>query len=187
MHILAISQGLGFEPASWKAVLRSGIDAFMLREATLSTRELLDLTRRVQDLAPELTLWVNGRLDVALACGTGFHGPEAHPNVPRELVPLSRPLHAPAQTLDRWSSQQLLVSPVHEVPGKGSPWGAAALRSWLDTLPPMGPRLLALGGLEPSRLPDLKHPRLGGIALIRALWASADPASTVEELRNSWV
>ena len=185
MHILAISPGQGFQPESWKSILASGIDAFMIREKQLEARALLDLVRRVQDLGPDLELWVNGRLDVALAAGCGLHAPEAYPEVDGRLPPLSRPLHDEGQWPHRRGSTQLLVAPIFPSPGKGEPWGLLRLHRFLDPLGP-GPRLLALGGVAPENAAALRHPRLDGVALIRPLWESADPRQTVARLRAAW-
>lgn len=186
MHILAISPGQGFEPSRWEAVLHSGIDALMLREKQLEARALLDLARWARERAPGVALWVNGRLDVALAAGCGCHAPEAYPPVPAGLAPLSRPLHALADFPERVQADQLLLSPVFATPGKGAPLGAEGLHRWLDALPPCSGRLLALGGITPGNAAALKHPRLAGVAVIRALWEAPEPARVVAALKGAW-
>lgn len=186
MHLLAISPGTGYVAAAWAAVLRAGLDGFMIRERQLEAGALLDLARRVQDLAPDLELWINGRLDVALAAGCGLHAPEAHPDLPPGLVRLSRPLHAEAQWPERCGCDQLLVAPVLPSPGKGPPWGVPRLHAFLDGVPAVGPRLLALGGVDPVSAQSLANPRLHGVALIRALWDSRTPDRVVEDLRRAW-
>ncbi len=183
MILLAITPGLGFDRESWRSVLRSGVDAFLIREKDLSARKLLDAARWCQDTAPEVALWVAGRLDVALAAGCGLHAPEAYPEVEPDLVALSRPLHDEAQWPGRNSVDQLLVSPVFASPGKGEPWGGARLHQFLDGLPRQGPRILALGGVEPANAPSLRHPRLAGIAAIRPFW-SGDPGGVVARFRG---
>ncbi len=185
MFILAISSGRGFVETRLKTILGSGIDGFMIREKQLETAPLLDFTRRVQDLAPTMELWVNGRLDVALAAGCGLHAPEAYPEVPPGAVLLSRPIHSEGQIQPRIGCRQLLLGPIFTVPGKGAPWGVEGLHQALEGIPP-GPRVLALGGISPANSMSLRHPRLDGIALIRALMEAPDPARVVEALRQSW-
>ncbi len=185
MFILGISPGYAFDAARWKAVLSSGIDAMMIRERQLEARPLLDLTRWVQDFAPQMEVWVNGRLDVALAAGCGLHAPEAYPEVPSDLLPLSRPIHSADQFPARAGCRQLLPGPIFPVPGKGQPWGVERLHQALDRTP-AGPRLLALGGISPSNSLALRHPRLDGIALIRALMDAPEPIRVVEAFRQSW-
>lgn len=184
MILLAITPGLGFDRTGWRSVLRSGVDAFLIREKGLPARNLLDAARWCQDTAPEVALWVGGRLDVAYAAGCGLHAPEGHPEVPSGLVPLSRPLHAEEQWAARCTADQLLVSPVFPTPGKGEPWGPERFRTFLDGLPATGPSLLALGGIDPLTAAGLRHPRLAGIAAIRPFW-SGDPARTVARFREA--
>ncbi|WP_306591010.1 thiamine phosphate synthase [Geothrix sp. 21YS21S-4] len=183
MILLAVTPGLGFDRDRWASVLRSGVDAFLIREGALSARALLDAARWCQDVAPEVALWMGGRLDVAFAAGCGLHAPERHPEVPAGLVPLSRPLHVEGQWSSRRDCDQLLVSPVFSSPGKGEPWGAGRFRAFLDALPAEGPRILALGGVEPDRMDALRHPRLAGIAAIRPFW-EGDPRRAVAAFRD---
>jgi thiamine monophosphate synthase len=183
MILLAITPGLGFDRVRWRSVLRSGVDAFLLREKDLSARALLDAAHWCQDTAPEVVLWVGGRLDVACAAGCGLHASERHPEVPPGLVPLSRPLHDEHQWAARSAADQLLISPVFSTPGKGEPWGRERLHAFLDGLPETGPRLLALGGIDPLCAARIQHPRLAGIAAIRPFWKD-DPARTVARFRE---
>jgi len=184
MILLAITPGAGFDPGRWKPVLQSGVDAFLIRERDLSARQLLTAARWCQDTAPEVALWVAGRLDVALAAGCGLHAPEAYPDGAAGLARLSRPLHAEDQWAERQTAEQLLVSPVFPSPGKDAPWGVQRLHRFLDGLPPAGPRLLALGGVDPDNAPELSHPRLAGLAAIRPFWAG-DPARVVAAFRRA--
>lgn len=183
MILLAITPGLGFERDRWAAVLHSGVDGFLIREQQLEARALLEAATWCQDTAPEVALWVAGRLDVAFAAGCGLHAPEAHPEVAPGLVPLSRPLHDESQWAGRREADQLLVSPIFPSPGKGAPWGEGRLRRFLEGLPPEGPRVLALGGVDPSNAKAIRHPRLAGIAAIRPFW-EGDPRRVVARFRD---
>ncbi|MBS1767214.1 MAG: thiamine phosphate synthase [Acidobacteria bacterium] len=182
MFLLAITPGRGFDPAAWRAVLASGVDGFLLRERAMEARALLDAARWCQDTAPGVELWVGGRLDVALAAGCGLHAPEAYPELPGDLLPISRPLHGEGQFAARARAKQLLVSPIFETPGKGAPWGIPRLHAFLDGAP-RGPRILALGGVTAENAATLKHPRLDGLALIRGLWDAAPPSEVVARLK----
>ena len=83
----------------------------------------------------------------------------------------------------RRTSDQLLISPIFATPGKGAPWGWERCRTFLDGLPAIGPKLLALGGVDPFNAPLIMHPRLAGIAAIRPFWGG-DPARTVARFRE---
>jgi thiamine monophosphate synthase len=158
----------------------------MIREPQLTVRELLSLARWVRDQAPGLELWVNGRLDVALAAGCGCHAPESYPDPPPGLLPRSRPLHHPDQLPRRAGLDQLILSPIFPVPGKGPAWGPERLRRVLDNLPAPAGRILALGGITPGNAAGLHHPRLDGVALLRALWSTPEPVALVAALRDCW-
>ena len=185
MFILAISPGRGFDAPRLRAILGSGIDGLMIREKQLEARPLLALVWQVQDIAPQVELWVNGRLDVALAGSCGLHAPEAYPEVPSDLLLLSRPIHSEDQIRARIECRQLLLGPIYSVPENGAPWGVERLHQVLDGIP-AGPRVLALGGIAPTNSTGLRHPRLDGIALIRALMDAPDPRRVVEAFRQSW-
>ena len=186
MYILGITSGEGLDPVRWKAVLASGIDGLSIREKQLEAKALLECVQWVRDAAPELPLWVVGRLDVALAGGCGLHAPEAYPEIPPGLVPLSRPLHDPAQFKERLGADQLLIAPIFPVAGKGPAWGPTGLRAALDALPESPCRLLALGGITPLNVAQVRHPRLHGVAMMRSLWKGPDPERAVEQLRSAW-
>jgi len=183
MRLLAITPGLGFARDRWAAVLRAGVDGFLIREKQMDARALLDAVSWCQDTVPEVALWVAGRLDVAFAAGCGLHAPEAHPEVEPGLVPLSRPLHDEGQWASRNRMDQLLISPIFPSPGKGVPWGVERLHHFLDGLPVEGPPLLALGGVTPANAALLRHPRLAGVAAIRPFWAG-DPRRAVAAFRD---
>ena len=184
MFLLAITPGTGFDAARWRAVLKSGVDGFLIRENGMEARALLDAAKWCQREAPGVDLWARGRLDVALAAGCGLHAPEAYPEVPGSLVPLSRPLHDEGQFDSRRGCRQLLIAPLFATPGKGGPWSAARLRRFLDSAPP-GPRLLAMGGISEANAAELRHPRLDGLALIRAIWDAPDPQAVVSRLKGA--
>jgi thiamine-phosphate pyrophosphorylase len=186
MHILAITPGEGMDHPHWERVIASGIDALMIREPGMDARDLLAAARWVRKRAPEVELWVNGRLDVALAAGCGLHAPEAYPRVPPGLLAVSRPVHDPAQVADRVDARQLILSPIHPVPGKGPAWGPGGLHAALEAMPAVPARILALGGITEANAGPLRHPRLHGVALMRSLWAVPDPARAVALMRAAW-
>ncbi|MBI3129911.1 MAG: thiamine phosphate synthase [Acidobacteria bacterium] len=181
MHLLAISPGEGFDPIRWAPVLESGIDGFLIREPGLGPEALRQAATWCRQQAPGVKVWVRG---LAVA-GCGLHLPEGEGGVPRGLA-LSRPLHDEGGWADRSQAQQVLVSPIFPTPGKGPAWGIPRLHRFLGALPAEGPRLLALGGVTPGLARGLRHPRLDGIAAIRAFWAG-DPQATVAAFRAAWV
>ena len=186
MHIMAVTPGEGVDLPRWQRVLESGIDAFMIREPALEARDLLVAARWVRETAPSVALWVNGRLDVALASQAGLHAPEVYPRVPAGLLRVSRPIHDPEQLQERSAAHQLVLSPIYAVPGKGPAWGPEKLHAVLDAMPALESRILALGGITPDNAGNLRHRRLDGVAVIRAFWSTPDPATCVDRMRRAW-
>ncbi len=180
MHLLAITPGEGFRPEAWAPVLASGIDAFLIREPQLPAGALEAAATWCRAEHPGVALWVRG-----LPGSTwGLHLPESALGA-ADLRGASAPLHHPDQWPTRARAAQLLVSPLFETPGKGPAWGATGLHRFLDTLPAEAPRLLALGGVTPVRVAELRHPRLAGVAAIRPFW-TGDPRAAVEAFRDAW-
>jgi thiamine-phosphate pyrophosphorylase len=75
----------------------------------------------------------------------------------------------------------VFVSPIFDTPGKGSPRGVEALTRARAIV---GDRLqvIALGGVDSRRAASCARAGADGIAVIRALFESADPAATALEL-----
>lgn len=185
MFLLAITPGQGFDERAWSRVLDSGIQAFMIREKQMDAGPLLQAALFCRKHFPHIELWINGREDIAALADCGFHAPEKHPVIGR-AHPLSRPLHDLTDFEERKSANQIILSPVHAVPGKGRPLGIAGLHQALDLLAGFDGRILALGGLKPGHIPGIRHPRLHGLALIRAFWEQDDPRNLVKTLKSEW-
>lgn len=166
---------------------RRGQVAVQHRHPGQGGRRLLEEGRALQALceAEGAPLFVNGRLDVALALGAHLHLP-AHglplaavrPHLPGGRL-VSVAVHGPAEA--QAGADLALVSPVHP---PGSKPG--------DTRPPLGPEgfralaarlgcpAFALGGLGPGRLAGLEG--AAGLAVMSAVTAAADPAAAVDAL-----
>jgi thiamine-phosphate pyrophosphorylase len=151
--------------ASDRALVRMGHE---LRRTTADAGALLLVSRRV---------------DVALACGAdGVHLPEAglDPASARELdeallVGASR--HDAEGLEATTGADYVFLSPVHPVPGKGRPLGAAGF----DALARRSPLpVIALGGMTPDRIRELRH--ASGVAVIRSVLHSADPGEAMHAL-----
>ena len=131
---------------------------------------------------PPIRLFVNDRLDVALAAGaTGVQltGDSLPVDAARKLRPewwIGRSVHSVAQARSAQAegADYLLVGPVFETathPG-ATPLGVAALREIVE----LGHPVIAIGGIDPARARDLARIGVYGVAAIRALWDSPEPA-----------
>lgn len=174
------------------AALPPGTAAVHLREKDLGGRDLLSLARALAAVcrARGQRLLVNDRLDVAWAAGAdGVHLPAAGvPPAdarrllgPAALVGVS--CHSPADVArarDGGASFAFL-SPIYDTPSKrayGPPIGLEALRAAAR----LGLPLVALGGVTPERVPELRAAGARGVAAIRAWLEGADPSAAVWRL-----
>jgi thiamine-phosphate pyrophosphorylase len=169
-----------------------GTIAVHLREKDLPARELLVLARALVAVcrAREQLLLVNDRLDVALAAGAdGVHLPSAGvpPAAARRLLGpaalVGVSCHSAADVLRArdGGASYATFGPVYETPSKrpfGPPVGLAALSEAAR----LGLPLVALGGVDAERAPEVVRAGARGVAAIRAWLEAARPAEAVRAL-----
>ena len=186
--------------AALTGIAGSGLDpadvAVQLREKDLAGRALTDLGRalRASTAAAGVRLFINDRIDVALAVGAdGVHlgGTSLAPAEARALAPrlaLAVSTHGTADVRaavdDPARVAFAVFGPIRDTPSKrayGPPLGfdalAEAARRSLPVLP-----LLALGGLDARDVPDVLAAGAHGLACIRPVMAARDPADAVQAL-----
>jgi thiamine-phosphate diphosphorylase len=155
--------------------------------------------RRIHEIARQLvanvetsggTLLVNDRVDVAMAIGSiGVHlgRRSLPPGVVRGLLgdglPIGVSCHSPesARAAASAGATYLLAgnvraSPSHPgAPGRGMPWLADMVAA-ADATP-----VAAIGGVRLSDVPDVRNAGATGVAVLRGIWKSPDPAAAVVE------
>ena len=148
-----------------------------------------ELTRAVIAVArpPGAPVWVNDRVDIALAAGAdGVHLPErgltiadARALAPRLAIGCSRHDADGARRAD--GADLVALGPIWETPDKPSPIGAAALAVRREL--PAHVRLVAIGGVDsPARARDAARAGADAVAVVRAAWQSRDPGATIAAL-----
>jgi thiamine-phosphate pyrophosphorylase len=154
--------------------LGNSIDIVQVREKHLAANDLVSLVRNVLAAAhPDILVLVNDRADVALA--TGAHGVHLRGNaIPvhrlRRILPTGFQISVSCHSVEdvRRASQEqadlALLAPVFSAPQKGPALGLGVLREAAhgSTIP-----VLALGGVEPSRIAACMEAGSAGIAAIR--------------------
>jgi len=166
--------------------------AVQLRRPELGAGALYALAREVTEVctAHGAPLLVNDRLDVALAVGAdGAQLPERGlaPAVARRLlghdalIGVSR--HDAEGLADAQCASFALVSPIYDVPGKGSPIGLEGLRRVTAASPVP---VYALGGVGAAQIPALRSAGARGIAVIRAVWAAPAPRQALAALLSAF-
>ncbi len=178
-------------------VLRDAPDlSVQLREKNVSDREYFAWAGTCRErLGPKVCLYVNRRLDIALAARTdGVH-------LPADGLPLSRVrTHTPrgfkigvsthsrdeAVRAIEGRADLVLLGPIFQTPSKmeyGPPLGVEALAG----LPPRSghsAEVLAIGGINEERLEQLEpyRGRISGVAGIRLFQESEDPRALAQRI-----
>jgi thiamine-phosphate pyrophosphorylase len=149
---------------------RRGAIVVQVREKDLDGGALLHLVRAAQPFA---TVFVNDRLDVALAAGAdGIHLPERGLPVAeaRALAPsLAIGVSRHAAPLDDTSADLVHLGPIWSTPSKPT---ATALTETALAWPHGRALLVAVGGIDsPSRARLAAASGASAVAVIRAAWA----------------
>ena len=163
-----------------------GAVAIHARGARLTGCEHFALASQFGSLAAPL--FVNDRLDVALAVHAGgvqLGRGSLPPSEARRLNPgwwIGRSVHSIEEArsaLDE-GADYLLVGPVYAT---ASHPGAAPLGvERLGAIAGVGLPVIAIGGVTPERVRELRVAGVHGVAAIRALWDATDPAHAAQEM-----
>jgi len=161
--------------------------ALHARGRGLSGLEHYELAVRLS-VYPSTRLFVNDRLDVALAAGAGgvqLAGGSLDPEHARRLNPtwwIGKSVHdlREASAAQAAGADYLLVGPVFgsATHPAHDPLGPSPLAAIVG----LGLPVIAIGGVTPQRVPELRAAGVYGVAAIRALWEAADPAATAREM-----
>ncbi len=176
-----------------RAALRGGAPAVQVRSKHATGRHMVELTRMllVETRAAGALLFVNDRIDVALAAGAdGAHlGDDDLPlAAARRIVPpsfiLGRSVETPeqAQVAEREGANYLGAGPIFSTeskPDAGEPIGLANLRHIADAvrIP-----VVAIGGINAGNAGAVRRAGAIGIALIRAVMQAENPEEEVRRL-----
>ena len=161
--------------------------AFHARGRTLSGLEHFELAVRLSAFPPA-RLFVNDRLDVALAAGAvgvQLGAGSLAPEVARQLNSrwwIGRSVHAihEAEAARAAGADYLLVGPVFATPthAEREPLGLDAFRRIAE----VGLPVVAIGGVTPDTVAGLKAAGAYGVAAIRALWDAAEPVAAARRM-----
>jgi thiamine-phosphate pyrophosphorylase len=164
--------------------------AVQLREKDLGGRDLLDLARTLRALtaAAGVRLFVNDRVDVALAAGAdGVHlgagaldVADVHLIAPTTQIALST--HSVAEVARAAADGRVsfvVFGPVFDTPSKrafGPPLGLDALHAAAAQSIPV----LAIGGVDAAAAVSCRAAGAAGIACIRPLMSTTDPGTLLD-------
>jgi thiamine-phosphate pyrophosphorylase len=178
--------------AAVAAVVPAGAVLVQVRDKRADGAGLLAQVRGIRALG--LPVWVNDRLDVALAArAEGVHLPEAGFGVAEArrtasitgygiAIGCSRHSADAAEDVDASEQPALIqLGPVWATPGKGEPLGAGALgvRSRLSDRV----HLVAVGGIDgPARAREAAAAGADAVAVIRAMWSAPTPEAAARAI-----
>ncbi len=160
------------------------------RGRSLSGREHYELAVRLS-ARPPVRLFVNDRLDVALATravGVQLSGSGLQPADARRLVPdcwIGRSVHSldEARAARDSGADYLLAGPVYHTTTHpaATPLGLGAL----GDIARLGLPVIAIGGVTPERAQDAARAGAYGVAAIRAIWDAPDPRESARALSEA--
>lgn len=177
-----------------KAV-RGGVGMVQLREKNCSTREFVDLARRVKTIleGTGVPLLINDRIDVALAAGAdGVHIGQSDMSYPdarhlmgsRAIIGLSVETIGQVLEAEQWDVDYLGVSPVFSTPTKTdtlTEWGLEGIRRIREL---SRHALVAIGGIHKANAAEIIAAGADAVAVVSAICASEDPETAARELSS---
>jgi thiamine-phosphate diphosphorylase len=155
---------------------------------TAAARRLLALAR-----PPEASVFVNARADIAAALGAqglqlgadDLTAEDARSIFPRGWIGCS--VHSPseaARAVDQGADFLLVGSVFRSASHPGRP--AAGLDLVRETAS-LGRPVIAIGGIDPARAPEVRDAGAYGVAAISALWHAPDSAAAALALLQPWL
>jgi thiamine-phosphate pyrophosphorylase len=185
-----------------RAAAAGGVTTVQVRDKTASRRELLQLTRAVQAALadrPDVALWVNDAVDVALLAGVdGVHvGQDDLPPAevrallgPDRLLGFSVSSAAEldvARALPAGTVDLVGIGPVWTTatkPDAGSALGPDGVRELAEAARAAGFRTVAIGGIDADRAAEVAATGVDGVCVVSAIGTAADPDAAARALRS---
>lgn len=165
--------------------------AFHARGRALSGLEHFDLATRLSAFPPT-RLFVNDRLDIALASGASgvqLAAASLDPEDARRLDTgwwIGKSVHtrAEAEAARTAGADYLLAGPVF--PTATHPTRDPLEPATLSDIVAVGLPVIAIGGVTPARARSLKAAGVHGVAAIGAFWDTVDGPDAVRLFRQEW-
>ena len=176
------------------ACVTAGLPSVQVREKDLPATELATLCRRIRALGPPPFVIVNDRIDVALAVGAdGVQRTYASLAVEElrvvadKRVRVGASVHSleEAKAMAGQGAEWLFFGPVYDTPSKrayGAPQGLTALERVAAAV---DVPVIAIGGITPARVREVRQSGADGVAVISAILAADDPAAATREFLSA--
>jgi thiamine-phosphate pyrophosphorylase len=174
----------------------AGLPAVQVREKDLGAGDLAELCRRILAATRpgRCLLTVNDRVDVALAVGAGavqrtstsLGVPDIRSIVKNDVL-IGASVHSLEESIEAEAAgaDWVTFGPIYDTPSKrayGAPQGLAALERVTKAvrIP-----VIAIGGIGPEQVSDVRAAGAHGVAAISAILAAADPAAAVRRFLDA--
>lgn len=167
------------------------VSALHLREKARGARELVRWYEELSAVIPHTPIYLNDRLDAALAVGApgvqlGFAS--LPPETARLLLPpgtrIGCSVHAPDEAVDacRRGADYIVYGHVYETASKpgSAPRGIAALR---ETVEAAERPVIAIGGVKPEHVREVLAAGAAGIAVLSGILLAPDPSAELLRYR----
>ena len=170
--------------------VNAGVRAVQLRERDLPIRALLSLSLDLQRELPDMQLFINDRVDLAVGLGCrGVHLRES--SLP---APVVRTLLRPSQLLglsvhsvqgavaaERHGADFVVLGPIYDTPSKreyGAPLGLQVLEQAARavTIP-----IFAIGGMTASRTREMLQAGAFGVAVLSSILSASNVEAETEK------
>ena len=171
--------------------LAAGLRAVQLREKDLPDAEFLALAHSLREVTRRVgaRLFINGRLDAALAVGAdGFQRGHDAPPIPvlRSRAPgliIGASVHSvdEARAAERDGADFIVFGPVYDTPSKrayGPPQGVDALANVVKAV---SVRVFAIGGITADRVAAVRAAGAHGVAVISAILTAERPSEITKK------
>ncbi|HAP38365.1 MAG TPA: thiamine phosphate synthase [Nitrospira sp.] len=177
-----------------RRAIAAGARAVQLRERDLPVRDLRALAERLQRELPQARLFINDRVDLALALSAhGVHLRESSlpAVVVRGLLQRSQLLGASVHSIEgalaaeQQGADFVVLGPIHDTPSKrqyGAPLGLAVLeRAARSVRIP----IFAIGGMTAARARDARRAGAFGVAVLSSILSAADVEQATTSLLSA--
>lgn len=178
------------------AAVAGGVTSVQLREKTTDTRRFVELARDLDALLRPLgvPLWINDRIDVALAAGIDHVHVGQSDMTPADVrrlmgptavigLSITRPEELVAEDLARVDC--LGVGPVFATATKSDAAPALGLDGLSAIRRAGGLPVVAIGGIGPAEVAAVRATGVEGVAVVSAIMAAADPRAAARVLAGA--
>jgi thiamine-phosphate pyrophosphorylase len=196
LRLIAITDSLrdgidGLTARALSAVL-GGATMIQLRLKDEAPRTLVEVARAILRAAPQVPLLVNDRADVAMAAGAdGVHVgvDDLSPTALRRVLPAGFIIGASvgdeSEIARSTGADYVGIGPVFGTGSKADAGVAIGVARFAELARLCGRPAVAIGGISALNAAEVMIAGASGIAVINALFASADPRQAARALRDA--